>query len=87
MAAATIQFPLNDVQMSLLKLSENLPQEDLQALKRVIIAFKAQRLSMLVDKVWEEKGWTEETMQTFLNTHMRTPYLPNQKQITDESRY
>lgn len=82
MAAPAIQFPLNDVQMSLLKLTENLPQEDLQALKRVIIAFKAQRLSMLVDKVWEEKGWTEETMQTFLNTHMRTPYLPNQKQIT-----
>ena len=82
MAAPAIQFPLNDVQMSLLKLTENLPQEDLQALKRVIIAFKAQRLSMLVDKVWEEKSWTEETMQTFLNTHMRTPYLPNQKQIT-----
>ena len=73
MAAATIQFPLNDVQMSLLKLTKNLPQEDLQALKRVIIAFKAQRLSMLVDKIWEEKGWTEETMQTFLDTHMRTP--------------
>ena len=72
MAAATLQFPLNDVQMSLLKLTENLPQEDLQALKRVIIAFKAQRLSMLVDKIWEEKGWTEENMQTFLDTHMRT---------------
>ena len=82
MAAPAIQFPLNDVQMSLLKLTENLSQEDLQALKRLIIAFKAQRLSMLADKVWEEKGWTEENMQTFLNTHMRTPYLPNQKQIT-----
>ena len=73
MAAPAIQFPLSDVQMSLLKLTENLPQEDLQALKRVIIAFKAQRLSMLADKVWEEKGWTEENMQTFLDTHMRTP--------------
>ena len=80
MAAASIQFPLNDVQMSLLKLTENLPKEDLQTLKRLIIAFKAQRLSMLADKVWDEKGWTEETMQTFLSTHMRTPYLPAQKQ-------
>ena len=35
MAAPTIQFPLNDVQMSLLKLTENLPQEDLQALKQI----------------------------------------------------
>jgi len=29
---------------------------------------------MLADQVWDEKGWTEETMEQFLNTHMRTPY-------------
>ena len=52
----TIQFPLNEVQVSLLRLTENLPDQDLQALKRLIIAFKAQRLVQLVDKVWDEKG-------------------------------
>ena len=72
---ASIQFPLNEVQISLLKLTEGLPKEDLHALKRLIIAFKAQRLAMLADKVWAEKGWTEETMQIFLNTHMRTPSI------------
>ena len=41
MAAPAIQFPLSDVQMSLLKLTENLPQEDLQALKAIINRFKA----------------------------------------------
>jgi hypothetical protein len=74
-----IQFPLNDIQVSLLKMTENLPDEDLKILKRLIIAFKAQRLAELVDKVWEEKGWTEDTMQTFLNTHMRTPYKAAQQ--------
>jgi hypothetical protein len=73
-----IQFPLNEVQVSLLKLTENLSEEELKNLKKIIIAFKAQRLAALTDKVWEEKGWTEETMQTFLNTHMRTPYITNQ---------
>ena len=71
---ADIQFPLNETQIALLKLSENLSAEELQALKHLIIAFKAQRLTQLADKAWDEKGWTQETMDTFLSTHMRTPY-------------
>ena len=71
---ATIQFPLNEVQVTLLKMTENLSDVELKKLKRVLIAFKAQRLAELADKVWDEKGWTEETMQQFLNTHIRTPY-------------
>jgi hypothetical protein len=71
---ATIQFPLNEVQVTLLKMTENLSEVELKKLKRVLIAFKAQRLAELADKVWDEKGWSEETMQQFLNTHIRTPY-------------
>jgi hypothetical protein len=76
---ADFQFPLNEVQMSLLRLTENLPEDELIALKKLLIAFKAQRLAALTDKVWDEKGWTEATMQEFLNTHMRTPYLSAQQ--------
>ena len=72
-----IQFPLNDVQVSLLKLTENLNQEEIQELKKLIIAYKAQRLAKLTDQVWDEKGWTQKTMKQFLNTHLRTPYRPN----------
>ena len=28
----------------------------------------------MADQVWDEKGWTQETMDEFLQTHMRTPY-------------
>ena len=70
---SNIQFLLNEVQVSLLRLTEKLPHEELLALQKLIIAFKAQCLSALADQVWDEKGWTQETMQTFLNTHMRTP--------------
>ena len=73
-----IQFPLNEIQVSLLKLTDNLSEEELKNLKKIIIAFKAQRLAALADKIWDDKGWTEETMQTFLTTHVRTPYLANQ---------
>ncbi len=75
---ADIQFPLNETQIALLKLSENLSEEEMQTLKRLIIAFKAQRLAQLANKVWDEKGWTQETMDTFLSTHMRTPYKAQQ---------
>ncbi|MCB0524129.1 MAG: hypothetical protein R2778_18985 [Saprospiraceae bacterium] len=75
---ADIQFPLNETQIALLKLSENLSEEELQDLKRLIIALKAQRLSQLANKVWDEKGWTQETMEVFLKTHMRTPYKTQQ---------
>ena len=69
----TVQFPLNEVQVSLLRLTENLSGEELKSLKQLIIDFKAQRLAESIDKVWDEKGWSETTMQEFLKIHMRTP--------------
>ena len=50
--------------------------EELADLKRILLAYKLQRVVQLADKVWDEKGWTQDTMDDFLNTHMRTPYLP-----------
>jgi hypothetical protein len=76
----SIQFPLNDVQLALLRLTEDLQEKELEELLQLIIAFKARRLALLVDQVWEEKGWTNDTMQQFLDTHMRTPYLSQDKQ-------
>jgi hypothetical protein len=78
--ATTIQYPLNDVQMTLLKLTDTLSENELKMLKKLIIAFKAQRLSDLIDNVWDEKGWSEETMQQFLQTHMRTQYASKPQQ-------
>jgi hypothetical protein len=73
----TIQFPLNEVQVSLLKMTEQLREDEIQELKRLIIAYKAQRLAMMADKVWDEKGWSEQNMQDFLAKHLRTPYKSN----------
>jgi hypothetical protein len=71
---SNISFPLNEVQVSLLKLTEVLGEEEWQDLKKLIIAFKANRLAVLADKVWHEKGWSEKTMQMFLKEHLRTSY-------------
>lgn len=76
-----IQFPLNETQVALLKLTEHLSEEEIRDLKKLIIAFKARRLAQLADKVWDEKGWTQETMQAFLKTHLRTPYKAQRRKI------
>lgn len=68
---------LSNAQLELLKLfADDLSVEELADLKRILLAYKLQRVVQLADKVWDEKGWTQDTMDNFLNTHMRTPYLP-----------
>ena len=64
--------PLTNLQLELLKIfSRQLPEEDLLEIRRMLVQFFSQRLSDAADKVWEEKGWTEETMHEMLNTKMR----------------
>jgi hypothetical protein len=76
----SIQFPLNEVQLSLLRLTEDLNAEELDELKDLIIAYKAERLARIADQEWVAREWTEATMQSFLASHMRTPYLVDQEE-------
>lgn len=70
-----LKMPLSNVQLELLKLfSRDLPEEDLLAIKRLLVRFLAEKATRLADQVWEEKGWTNEDMDRMLNEHMRTPY-------------
>jgi hypothetical protein len=50
---ASVSFPLNEIQISLLKLTENLQEGEVSALKKLLLAFKAPCLAMLADKVWQ----------------------------------
>jgi hypothetical protein len=71
----SISTPFSNAQLELLKLfSNDLKDVELQELKKILLEFKFQRVTKMVDEIWDEKGWTEETMNEFLNTHMRTPY-------------
>jgi len=62
--------------------SLNLSEKELQELKRLLIAYKAARLFRKADEVWEAKGWSQDTMDQFLQTHLRTPYKPLQIYLT-----
>ena len=68
---------LNEQQLEILKLfSRELAEEDLLAIKRLIVRYLAEKATGLADQVWEEKGWTEADMERLLNEHERTPYEP-----------
>ncbi len=67
----------SNMQLELLNLfNRDISDEDLKAIKRLITKYLAEKLSLLADKVWEDKGLTNQDMETLLHTHLRTPYKP-----------
>jgi hypothetical protein len=60
--------PLTNLQLELLKLySTNLAQKDLVEIKRMLANYFAQRAIREADKIWEEKGLSNEDMDKWLN--------------------
>ncbi len=66
--AATIAQPLTNLQMELLKVFQyTTTEEDLLEIKRMLVAFFAKKVNDEMDKLWDERGWTNETMDEWLN--------------------
>ena len=83
---SSLNVPLTNAQLEVVQLfSLNLSEEELKDLKRLLIAYKAARLFRKADEVWEAKGWTQETMDKFLQTHLRTPYKSQQVFLAKKS--
>jgi len=70
-----INAPLNNAQVEILKLfTTNLSADELAELKKMLLEFKFKRVAEMAEKAWDEKGWTQDTMDELLKTHLRTPY-------------
>lgn len=74
-----LQTPFSNAQLELLKLFSTELTE--QELKRILLAFKFKRVTEMADKVWDEKGWTNEDMEKLLHTHLRTPYKSQEERL------
>lgn len=67
-----IKQPLSNVQLEILKaFSHNLTEEELKDFRETIAKYFANRAIKSANKVWEEKGWTDEDVNRMLNTKMR----------------
>ncbi len=72
-----LNTPLNRHQLEILKLfTRNLDDNDLLAIKRLIVQYLADKITKKVDEIWEDKEWTNADMERLLHTHKRTPYNP-----------
>ena len=80
-----LHTPFNNAQLELLKLfSTNLSEQDLQELKHLLLEFKFKKVTALADKAWEEQGWTNESVDKLLHTHLRTPYKSQEKHLSNK---
>jgi hypothetical protein len=72
MSAQFIQQPLSNLQLQLLQLyAQNVNEEDLKAIQRLIVRYFAEKATAAADEDWDEKQYQAETLK---KEHMRTPY-------------
>jgi hypothetical protein len=59
---------LTNVQAQLLKMfAYNLPEEEWVDLQKTLARFFAQRIRQRTGKIWEERGYSNQTMENWLN--------------------
>jgi hypothetical protein len=60
--------PLSNIQQELLKLySSNIPDADLVNIKRFLARYFASKAIDEADKIWDQKGYDNETINKWLN--------------------
>lgn len=71
--AMTAQKKLTNLQLELLKIfSFDIPEKQLLEVKKLLSDYFLERARDEMDEMWDEKGWSEETMQQWLREHMRS---------------
>ena len=67
-----VKKPLSNLQLELLKLYANdLPDEQLDEIKVILAHYFADKATERMDKVWEERGLTEQDMVNWTQEHNR----------------
>ncbi len=67
------QKKLSNLQIELLKLfTFDLSDEQLLEIKNLISEYFARKATDRMDELWEDRGWTAETMKEWGEIHMRT---------------
>ena len=68
----TIHAPLSNLQLELVKLFRyELPDEQLLEIRRLLARYFAQKVTDEMSQLWEEKGWSDETIEEWKNEKMR----------------
>jgi hypothetical protein len=64
---------LTNLQLDLLKVfSIQLPQNQLEEIRDMLTNYFANKATAETDKLWEQNQWSQETVNTWLDEHLRT---------------
>jgi hypothetical protein len=64
--------PLTNLQMQLLKsFNFEIPESQLDEIKIILGNFFASKATEEMDRLWEENNWSNDTMITWTNEHLR----------------
>ncbi len=64
---------LTNLQLELLEMFEyELPDNQLNEVRDMLVKYFADKASDEMDRLWEENNWTNETMKEWGEEHMRT---------------
>ena len=65
---------LTNLQIELIKLFEyQVEDRQLLEIKDILARYFAAEATKAMDNLWQENGWTNDTMREWSETHMRTP--------------
>lgn len=71
--AHTQTKPLTNLQLELLKIfSFQLEEKQLLEIRAILARYFADKVTEEMDRLWNERGWTQETMREWADEHMRT---------------
>ncbi|GAA4458211.1 hypothetical protein GCM10023189_30070 [Nibrella saemangeumensis] len=69
----TTPSKLSNLQIELLKLYPyNVSEEQLRDIRKLLADYFAQQVDDEMSRLWQEKGWNEQTLQDWKNEHMRS---------------
>ena len=86
MSSSTQTAPLSNLQLELLKMfGRSVSDTDLLSIKQLLSHFFAQKAIEQADAVWEESGFSEQTMTDWQQTHLRTPYQAYRNHLASQS--
>ena len=70
---------LTNLQLELLKIfSIPLQEEQIKEIRVLLCQYFADKVTEEMDRLWDERGWTQETMQEWANEHMRSKSIPDE---------
>jgi hypothetical protein len=69
------QNKITNLQRELMKVfSYEVSEEELKDIRDLLSNYFAEKATREMDRLWDERGWTNETMDEWLKEHKRTPY-------------